>query len=89
MKNTPTVRCLLKTVAAIYQNHLGSSENDTEDGLSHYKLNLRDRVLKLIILDIIIPLIINKIKIPFFIIFQLQIDPPNSKITGFHHEKSV
>ena len=41
-------RCILKNRAAIFKNYLGSSENDTEDGLSHYKLNLRDRVLKLI-----------------------------------------
>ena len=33
-----------KTVAAIFKIFLGSSENDTEDGLSHNKLNLRDRV---------------------------------------------
>ena len=37
-----------KTVAAIFKNFLGSSENDTEDVLSHYNKNLRDRVLKLI-----------------------------------------
>ena len=37
-----------KTVATIFKNYLGSSENDTEDGLSRYNLNLRDRVLKLI-----------------------------------------
>ena len=37
-----------KTVAAFFKNLLGSFENDTEDILSHYNKNLRDRVLKLI-----------------------------------------
>ena len=37
-----------KTVAAIFKNYLDSFENDTEDGLSRYNLNLRDRVVKLI-----------------------------------------
>ena len=39
---------LIKTVAALAKNFLGSSENDTEHVLPQYIENLRDRVLKLI-----------------------------------------
>ena len=44
----PTARCSYKTVAAIYQIHFGSFGNDTENAKMLNKLNLRDRVLKLI-----------------------------------------
>ena len=37
-----------KTVAAIFKNFLGSSENDTENAKTLNKLNLRDGVLRLI-----------------------------------------